>query len=62
MRQPPPPPPPRDEPEAAVAPTPKRLWAKPTITIMGGPRMARSAPQHLDRANESGDNYVDMTS
>ena len=54
--------PPPHEPEAAVTPTPKRPWAKPTITIMGGPRMARSAPQHKEFANEFGDNYVDMTS
>ena len=60
MRQPPPPPP--HEPEAAATPATKRPWAKPTITIMGGPRMARGGTLHKNRANEGDDPYVDMTS
>ena len=57
MRQSPPP----HEPEAAVTPTPKRPWAKPTITIMGGPRMAR-AGIYKALAFEGGDMYTDQTS
>ena len=50
------------EPEAAVTPTPKRPWAKPTITIMGGPMMARGGSVHQEGGNEGDDPYVDMTS
>ena len=60
MRHPPPPP----EPEAAVTPAPKRLWAKPTITIMrGGPPTVRSGNTHKAGSTEfSNDHYIDMSS
>ena len=51
--------PPPHEPEAAVTPTPKRPWAKPTIPIMGGPRIAR-AGTYKAGTFEGGDMYTDQ--
>ncbi len=51
---------PPHEPEAAVTPAPKRPWAKPTITIMGGPRMAQSGIPKA-QSQEGGDQYRNLS-